>query len=211
MSKLVTLQYNEIPVIFQSDDAYINATQIAKAFGKKPETYLKTEVTKEYISSLESHLGSTKGSLVRTHKGGTGNGGTWIHPSLAQSFARWLNKDFGFWLDLKLCEIMKSSDVMNTLNELISNLDVDDVEPDRYVYVAKESISGRFKIGISKNPEQRIKNLNTGNPEKLILIHSYLATEQKNQSEAIAHALYSSNRLYGEWFDKDIDLSLLPN
>lgn len=95
--------------------------------------------------------------------------------------------------------------------DIIKNLDVDDVEADRFVYVARESVSGRYKIGISKNPEARVKQLNTGNPEKLILVHAYLATEQKNISEKLAHSLFDTSRLKGEWFESTINMCLLPS
>jgi len=94
--------------------------------------------------------------------------------------------------------------------EIIKSFDAEELECDKYVYVAKEQVSGRYKIGISKNPEQRIKQLNTGNPEQLILIHSYLATEQKYQSEVLAHSLFNQDRLKGEWFKSTINLELLP-
>lgn len=95
--------------------------------------------------------------------------------------------------------------------DMIKGLDVSDIEPDRFVYVAKESISGRYKIGISKNPEKRIKELNTGNPEQLILVHAYLVSEQGNLSESLAHSIFEENRLKGEWFKENIDLNLLPS
>jgi len=95
--------------------------------------------------------------------------------------------------------------------DLIKNIDVSDLEEDKFVYVAKEENSGRYKIGISKNPEERIKNLNIGNPEKLILVHAYLATEQNNMSENLAHSVFNEHRLMGEWFKENIDLTLLPS
>jgi len=95
--------------------------------------------------------------------------------------------------------------------DTIKNLDVEDLPIDRYIYVAKEELSGRYKIGISKDPDNRIKQLNTGNPEQLILIHTYLATEQRNISETLAHSIFNEDRLKGEWFKKNINLNLLPS
>jgi hypothetical protein len=95
--------------------------------------------------------------------------------------------------------------------EIIKNIDIEDDIADRYVYVAKESESGRYKIGISSNPEKRIKQLNTGNPERLVLVHAYLASESGYKSELLAHKTYEKNRLSGEWFDSSIDISLLPS
>jgi len=101
--------------------------------------------------------------------------------------------------------------LIRNLIQTIENLDVADLPPDRFVYVAKEEFSGRFKVGISKHPEERIKQLNTGNPEHLLLVHAYLATEKGYLSETLAHAVLSDNKLRSEWFDKGTDLTLLPS
>lgn len=93
---------------------------------------------------------------------------------------------------------------------MISTIDIDECE-NKFVYVAMEELSGRYKVGISGNPERRIKELNIGNPEKLILVHSYCATESGYKSESIAHAILEKTRIRGEWFGSDTDLSLLPN
>ena len=95
------------------------------------------------------------------------------------------------------------------LFRVLSEIDAHDLPPDRYVYVAREVESGRYKIGISKDPSARINQLNIGNPEQLTLIHHYKATEAGYQSEAIAHALLAEHRIRGEWFDKSVDLKLL--
>jgi hypothetical protein len=43
----------------------------------------------------------------------------------------------------------------------------------KYVYLLKSYESGYYKIGISKNPRARISSLQTGNPERIELVHSY--------------------------------------
>ena len=51
--------------------------------------------------------------------------------------------------------VMKSKEfapMLKSLIDAIDNLDTHDLPPDRYVYVARESVSGRYKIGISKDP-----------------------------------------------------------
>ena len=98
-----------------------------------------------------------------------------------------------------------SSDIMAA----ISNMDIDIDDKDLFVYVAQESISKRYKIGISKNPEERVKALNVGNPETLSIIHKYKAANDKFKDEVIAHEFYKGQRLVGEWFESDIDLSFL--
>ena len=99
----------------------------------------------------------------------------------------------------------------STLMEIIEGLDVKDLPVDRFVYVAKEEFSGRYKVGISKHPEERVKQLNIGNPEHLVLVHAYLATEQGNLSEKLAHIALADKHLRSEWFDKDASLAVLPS
>lgn len=59
--------------------------------------------------------------------------------------------------------------------------------------------SGIYKIGIAKNPEKRIKQLQTGNAEKLVLKHKY-ETEYFRQIEKYWHSMYSIDKKEGEWF-----------
>jgi hypothetical protein len=121
MANLVTLSYNNIPVLFQSDDAYLNATQIAKQFNKKTENYLRTDSTKEYLIALEKHLSSVtpksateQNQLVRVIQGGKSDGqGTWLHPKLSIHFARWLNADFGVWCDMEIEKMLKSKQTVS--------------------------------------------------------------------------------------------------
>ncbi|TXG81253.1 MAG: GIY-YIG nuclease family protein [Spirochaetes bacterium] len=70
----------------------------------------------------------------------------------------------------------------------------------------------RFKIGVTNNIEKRIASLQTGNPEKIELIH---IEERQNptKAERYLHRCFHKNRLKGEWFDgislKDIRIKLL--
>jgi hypothetical protein len=50
-------------VVFQTN-AFINATAIAKQFGKKTENYLRTDETKAYIAALEKYLFSAENSVT---------------------------------------------------------------------------------------------------------------------------------------------------
>jgi hypothetical protein len=109
MSQLVTLNYNEIPVIFQSDDAYINATLIAKEFNKQPADYLKQKRTIEYIYGVKRNRLTEQNQLVRIIQGGSPDEqGTWLHPKLAIDFARWLNVDFAIWCDIEIEKLLQS-------------------------------------------------------------------------------------------------------
>lgn len=99
---------------------------------------------------------------------------------------------------------------LSSIFDIVTNMDVECVPVDSYVYVAKEAISGRYKIGISKHPEARIKQLNVGNPEQLELIHAYLAVDGY-KSEQLAHDVMSQYNLRGEWFADNMNIQLLPS
>ena len=66
---------------------------------------------------------------------------------------------------------------------------------------------GPIKIGISKDPEQRVIDLQTGNPYTLVLfgfsqVGSFAAAKTL---EASVHAVLAASRLVGEWFATDPD------
>ena len=63
--------------------------------------------------------------------------------------------------------------------------------------------NGKYKIGISKNPKERIRALQTGNSEQLKIIETY-ESENAGTIEFALHAQYSHVKKTGEWFDLSI-------
>ena len=94
------------------------------------------------------------------------------------------------------------------LRDLLSDFDASDLRNDQFVYVAMERISRRYKVGISKDPEQRVRALSGMNPEGLILLAVYKAKHGR-LSETIAHQHLSKWRLNGEWFSSEAPVSRL--
>lgn len=100
-----------LDVLF-SRNAFFNATEPAKAFGKKVNDYLKTTQTQEIIQAVLEDLNETDrfsknrfatvtrdltyDDLVIIKKGGVNpkEQGTWLHPELAVHFAQWLSPKF---------------------------------------------------------------------------------------------------------------------
>ena len=56
----------------------------------------------------------------------------------------------------------------------------------------------RVKIGFSKNPGNRIRNLQTGNSRKLALM-GWIECEDSSLEKRL-HKKYESDNLNGEWF-----------
>lgn len=104
---LVVFTYQDkFPTTFKSDSGriYINATQMAKGFGKLPTTWLTLSSTSEFRRSLvsegkslstENQVMTTRGSL----------GATWIEEPLAMEFARWLSPEFSDWCNERIKEL----------------------------------------------------------------------------------------------------------
>lgn len=140
MTNIVKLDYQNYQVSFNSD-GWINATGIAKKFGKEPYDWLRQADTLEYLVALHNALGfksvsrtdfniinklvggtgsfkrnvfnlSKKTGLVKTKSGSPENGGgTWLHPKLAVAFARWLSIEFSIWCDLTIDTLLVKASV----------------------------------------------------------------------------------------------------
>jgi hypothetical protein len=97
--------YDGMTVSFTSD-AWFNATAAAKQFGKRLDHWLASSDTKAYLKALTEMLNSPEfGEFVRTKEGRTG--GTWLHPKLAVSFARFCDARFAVWCDLQIDHILR--------------------------------------------------------------------------------------------------------
>ena len=80
----------------------------------------------------------------------------------------------------------------------------------KYVYLIQSLEEGYYKIGVSKNPEKRLQQLQTGNSSELKLISSY-PSEYADKIEKTIHNLLSHNKKEGEWFDIDLPEALSFN
>jgi predicted GIY-YIG superfamily endonuclease len=74
----------------------------------------------------------------------------------------------------------------------------------KHVYLIQSLENSYYKIGVSKDPQKRIKQLQTGNSSELKLIESY-SSDFAHQIEKILHRRYSHLQKEGEWFDMSIN------
>lgn len=105
MNNVVPFHYDGQPVRFNTD-GWINATDVASRFGKRPVDWLKQEETKSYLAVLAEALNCDPASLLETRRGRY-QGGTWLHPKLAVAFARWLDLRFAVWCDLHIDALLR--------------------------------------------------------------------------------------------------------
>jgi hypothetical protein len=71
----------------------MNATEMAKSFGKQPIEWLRTKASKEYLDVLTKLRKCSLTDLQLITKGGD-KPGTWFIREVAIEFARWLDPGF---------------------------------------------------------------------------------------------------------------------
>jgi len=69
-----------------------------------------------------------------------------------------------------------------------------------FVYFIQGQCGGAIKIGFSKKPEMRLKELQTGYPDTLTIL---LMIPGSESDEAAFHKMFEEFRLKGEWFRPD--------
>lgn len=107
-NEIKTFQYEGNAITFNiGEGVMVNATEMAKAFGKKPSDFLKTQSTKEFIEVLSASKKIEPTDLVKVTNGGE-NFGTWMHEDVALEFARWLSPKFAIWCNDKIKELLKT-------------------------------------------------------------------------------------------------------
>jgi hypothetical protein len=121
-TSIITASYNNSITVNFTNDAWFNATEVAKQYNKRPNDWLNLEGTKEYVlglhrvlfpnSPLPVKMVAKENQLVRTVNGGKrGEFGSWFHPKLAVAFARWLSVDFSIWCDMQIEKILQDKPV----------------------------------------------------------------------------------------------------
>lgn len=120
--KIQVFEYEGKRITFDFGDGeeMVNATEIAKAFGKKLDNFTRLKQTKAFIKSLERLMNTTVPSDVRERKKAIkvirgGNRldlqGTWYEQRLALKLAAWLNPDFELWVFGKIRELLLTGQV----------------------------------------------------------------------------------------------------
>lgn len=110
MDNSKTFIYEGSPVTFQIGEAtMVNATEMAKPFGKQPVFWLNNQYTKGFLKELAELRNLSSADLVRVIKGGNDKNaqGTWFHEDVALEFARWLSPQFAIWCNDRIKELMK--------------------------------------------------------------------------------------------------------
>lgn len=108
-NEIQVFKYNGCDIAFRNDESVmVNATQMAKPFGKLAKHWLINQSTNDFLTELSKVRNLTFADLVDVRKGAPDNGGgTWMHEDVAIEFARWLSPTFAIWCNDRIKELMK--------------------------------------------------------------------------------------------------------
>ncbi|MBV5311620.1 KilA-N domain-containing protein, partial [Chromatium okenii] len=162
--------------IFQDADGRYCLNDLHKAAGgeqrHRPKYWLENQQTIDLIAELSNplnlaiHTPSTISQLkpIITIKGGNCKQGTYAIKPLAVAYAAWLGgAQF-------VSRVMLSVDEAFSILQALNEFEVPDDFPDAYVYAIRETNTGNIKLGISRNPESRLRQLQVANSGELELV-----------------------------------------
>lgn len=105
-NQIKTFDYEGSEITFsKGSSVMVNATEMAKKFGKRAVDWLQNKQTQEFINALSEVRKSTSADLVQVTKGGDYQG-TWMHEDVALEFARWLSPKFAIWCNDRIKELL---------------------------------------------------------------------------------------------------------
>lgn len=99
------------------------------------------------------------------------------------------------YLNTFLETISNSFDVMKALMEF----EIPDDLPEMFLYAIRNTVTGSIKIGITREPESRLKTLQEGNEQKLELVYAKKAKARYSEKLRL-HAELEPRKVRGDWF-----------
>ncbi len=169
----------------------VNATQMAKTFGKKPDDWIRTQQAKELTKTLTASLICEATDLQVVRNGGK-NYGTWLHEELALIFAQWLSPEFYLACNRKLKELLTKQALILPAKKGVTPL----IHEQQFLYNYNEallsmgaSIKGSTSKRKAKHPQHffKIFGRNFITSEYFDLLQGYY--NYKNSSNQLALSL----------------------
>ena len=197
MSEISTIADNALT--YRGETVFTTET-LAQMFGAQPENIRNNFFRNKDRFQSGTHYHSLAGGELREYKihGLVGCG------NRTSKVILWTAKSLG--VHAKILDTPSAWRVMDAITEYqeileaLDGFEVPEDVPDMYVYAIRETETGRVKLGISRDPEARLRQLQTGNSQELELV-AFRKAENRFDDE---HALHSDARDYhlrGEWFD----------
>lgn len=191
--------YNGTDITFLSGngDVMVNATEMAKTFGKQPSDWTKTKSSQEFIDSLSAVRNILRTDLMRVIQGGSMQG-TWMHEDVAMEFARWLSPTFAIWCNDRIKELLKygMTATQPTLEAMVNN-------PDLVIGLAQ-------KLKEEREHKAKLQAENDKLRPKAELMDKVMDTDQKidvGQAAKILQLPFGRNTLFQKLREKGVFFS----
>jgi hypothetical protein len=120
--ELVQVDGKELAIERQSENCWVNLTEMARPFGKRPKDWLAQLQVQEYLKALADKL-SKQGQdsslgiddlIIVKYGGRKGEAGTWCTDyRIAMRFAQWLDARFSIEVDTLLVRIANGELIVN--------------------------------------------------------------------------------------------------
>lgn len=167
--QLKEMMYQESLIHFaftqSNKNVMVNATEMAKVFGKKTKYFMETKDTKDTISALERSVITDRSDIKIVDN--RGHMGIYFHRLLAIDFASWLDKDFKVWMLITIEKILFGK--IESVKSSFSNI---------------KSAEQKLKEAIEKAKRE-------GNKEAIAIIDAYNAKELAKSNKTKAMKLFS--------------------
>lgn len=119
MANLSKFNYLGSEITFQigNGEVMANATEMAKAFGKQPIDWLKSQQSSDFLNALTKLRNVSLDELLTVVRGGS-NPGTWMHEDVAMEFSRWLAPEFAIWCNDHIKQMIRTGQTsMGSISE----------------------------------------------------------------------------------------------
>lgn len=168
--------YEGSPVSFNptGENIMVNATEMARPFGKATKDFLKLQQTKEFIQVLSEGKKILSTDLVKVRYGK--NGCTWMHEDVAIEFARWLSPKFAIWCNDRIKELLRSGITAVTDDELIAHAML--LLKDRVTDYGNRLGQAEVDLAVMSRKLEIAKNIAANNKRLAEYAHNILATSE---------------------------------
>lgn len=182
MANVVTYEFQNSRIEFElaNGNVMVNATQMAKVFGKQVEAFIRNEQTKSFMEACLKSENSrflnvqSEEDLIQSKQ----KTGTFMHRILALKFAAWLNSDFELWVYSTIDRLLfsdyhqlrdnikKTAERKNEIDTLLDELRTDE----RFIKLEKLELEDRHatlqRSKISRNQLSLFRQIT--NPKNLL-------------------------------------------
>lgn len=182
-------------VSIHDGEARMSTLLIAQGFGRRHEQVVrlirKYADTFEIISTLNTNKIHTKGTPFKEH--------LLTEPQCMFLSSLLVNSPKAIRFKAQIAKAFaETKNIITAVGKALEDFDFDGIT-DRYVYAAKDN-NGNIKIGITRDPQLRLKQLNAAHATNLEFVYVKKAEGERYQDETKLHKAAAAHHIKGEWF-----------